>query len=79
MLAIMLLSYVQTRWLYITLMLIVRSFQGLASGIIQTCAYAIVTIFFPKEQERVIGIIESVQGMLRILPKVQVLALAWVQ
>ena len=52
----------ETVWLYILLMMIVRCFQGVASGIIQTTVYAIVSVFFPNEQVRVIGIVESVQG-----------------
>jgi MFS family permease len=42
--------------------LILRTFQGLSSGLIQTTSYAIIAVIYPDEQQKYLGILETSMG-----------------
>lgn len=55
--------YIEDKFWFITVTMLIRFTQGLASSSIQTSVYSMITIVYPDRMERVIGYIEATMGV----------------
>lgn len=57
-----LINCLESKNMMIAVALILRTTQGLSSGLIQTTSYAIVAVTFPEKQQKYLGILEASMG-----------------
>ena len=55
-------DYISSHTVLIIFWLFIRSLQGISSSMIQTTSYAIVSVLYPNEKEKYLGILEAAMG-----------------